>query len=124
MAKIVPIDRLTAEIEKILENYGENVQQNINEVVGEMTKKGAKTLNQQSGQTFDGKKYRKSWTTQVETGRTSAQGTIYSKIPGLPHLLEHGHALRGGGRTTGRAHIAPVEEALVKEFEQKVKSKL
>ena len=124
MAKIVPIDRLTAEIEKILENYGENVQQNINEVVGEITKKGAKTLNQQSGQTFDGKKYRKSWTTQVETGRTSAQGTIYSKIPGLPHLLEHGHALRGGDRTTGRAHIAPVEEALVREFEQKVKSKL
>ena len=124
MAKIVPIDRLTAEIEKILENYGENVQQNINEVVGEITKKGAKTQNQQSGQTFDGKKYRKSWTTQVETGRTSAQGTIYSKIPGLPHLLEHGHALRGGGRTTGRAHIAPVEEALVREFEQKVKSKL
>ena len=124
MAKIVPIDRLTAEIEKILENYGENVQQNINEVVGEITKKGAKTLNQQSGQTFDGKKYRKSWTTQVETGRTSAQGTIYSKIPGLPHLLEHGHALRSGGRTTGRAHIAPVEEALVREFEQKVKSKL
>ena len=124
MAKIVPIDRLTAEIEKILENYGENVQQNINEVVGEITKKGAKTLNQQSGQTFGGKKYRKSWTTQVETGRTSARGTIYSKIPGLPHLLEHGHALRGGGRTTGRAHIAPVEEALVREFEQKVKSKL
>lgn len=124
MAKVVPIDRLTAEIEKILENYGENVQQNINEVVGEITKKGAKTLNQQSGQTFDGKKYRKSWTTQVETGRTSAQGTIYSKIPGLPHLLEHGHALRQGGRTTGRAHIAPVEEALVREFEQKVKSKL
>lgn len=124
MAKVVPIDRLTAEIEKILEDYGENVQQNINEVVGEITKKGAKTLNRQSGQTFDGKKYRKSWTTQVETGRTSAQGTIYSKIPGLPHLLEHGHALRGGGRTTGRAHIAPVEEALVREFEQKVKSKL
>lgn len=124
MAKLVPIDRLTAEIEKILEDYGENVQQNINEVVGEITKKGAKTLNRQSGQTFDGKKYRKSWTTQVETGRTSAQGTIYSKIPGLPHLLEHGHALRGGGRTTGRAHIAPVEEALVKEFETKVKSKL
>lgn len=124
MAKIVPIDRLTAEIEKILEDYGENVQQNINDIVGEITKKGAKTLNRQSGQTFDGKKYRKSWTTQVETGRTSAQGTIYSKIPGLPHLLEHGHALRGGGRTTGRVHIAPVEEALVKEFETKVKSKL
>lgn len=124
MAKLVPIDRLAIEIEKILEDYGENVQQNINDIVGEMSKKGAKTLNQQSGQTFDGKKYRKSWTTQVETGRTSAQGTIYSKIPGLPHLLEHGHAKRDGGRVDGRTHIAPVEEALAREFEQKVKSKL
>ena len=124
MAKLVPIDRLAIEIEKILEDYGENVQQNINDIVGEITKKGAKTLNQQSRQTFEGKKYRKSWTTEVETGRMSAQGTIYSKIPGLPHLLEYGHALRGGGRTTGRVHIAPVEEALVREFETKVKSKL
>lgn len=124
MAKRVPIDRLTSEVEKILENYGEDVQQNLNTIVGEISKKGAKTLNQQAGQTFEGNKYRKSWTTQVETKRTSAQGTIYSKIPGLPHLLEYGHALRQGGRTTGRAHIAPVEEALVREFESKVKSKL
>ncbi len=124
MAKLVPIDRLAVEIEKILEDYGENVQQNLNDIVAEMSKKGAKTLNQESGQTFEGKKYRKSWTSQVETGRTSAQGTIYSKIPGLPHLLEFGHALRQGGRTTGRAHIAPVEEALAREFETKVKSKL
>lgn len=124
MAKKVPIDRLAIEIEKILEEYGDNVQQNLNDIVGEMSKKDAKTLNQQSGQTFGGNKYRKSWTSQVETGRMSAQGTIYSKIPGLPHLLEHGHANRGGGRTPGRVHIAPVEESLIKEFESKVKSKL
>lgn len=124
MAKLVPIDRLAIEIEKILEDYGENVQQNLNDIVAEMSKKGAKTLNQESGQTFEGNKYRKSWTTQVETGRTSAQGTIYSKIPGLPHLLEFGHALRGGGRTTGRVHIDTVEKAISREFETKVKSKL
>lgn len=128
MAKKVPVDRLAAEVEKILEDYGENVQQNLNDIVSEMSVKGAKTLNQQSGQTFSGKKYRRSWTSQTETGRTSAQGTIYSKIPGLPHLLEYGHALRRGGRDVGhvegRTHIATVEEALVKEFETKVKSKL
>ena len=124
MAKKVPIDRLAIEVEKILEEYGDNVQQNLNDIVGEMSKKGVKTLNQQSGQTFGGNKYRKSWTSQVETGRMSAQGTIYSKIPGLPHLLEHGHAKRNGGRVDGRSHIAPGEEALVREFETKVKSKL
>ncbi len=122
--RVVPVDRLAQEISKIMGEYGENVQQNLDQIVTEMTKKGARANNQQAGQTFNGNKYRKSWTSQVETSRVSAQGTIYSKIPGLPHLLEFGHALRQGGRTTGRPHIAAVEESLVKEFETKVKSKL
>jgi hypothetical protein len=126
MGRKVPIDRLSAEVEKILNDYGENVQQNLGEIVKQMSKKGAQTLRSQSKGTFKGTgEYAKGWTSRAETGRISAQGTIYNKdVPGLPHLLEHGHANRGGGRTPGREHIKPVEEALIKEFEQKVKSKL
>ena len=126
MAKLTPLDRFAADVEKILQEYGEDVQENLNDIVAEMLKKGAKTLKSQSRSTFGGTgKYAGGWTSQTETGRTSAQGTIYNgRLPGLPHLLENGHANRGGGRTAGRAHIAPVEEALVKEFESKVKSKL
>ena len=126
MAKRTPIDRLSIEVEKILAEYGENVQENINEVVKEMSKKGAKAVKSQASSTFGGTgKYASGWTSQTETGRVSAQGTIYNKnVPGLPHLLEHGHANRGGGRTAGRIHIAPVEEQLIQEFESKVKSKL
>ena len=126
MGRKVPVDRLTEEVEKILNDYGENVQQNLGEIVKQMSKKGAQTLRSQSKSTFNGTgKYAKGWTSRAETGRLSAQGTIYNKdVPGLPHLLEHGHANRGGGRTPGRVHIKPVEEALIKEFEQKVKSKL
>lgn len=128
MAKRVPIDRLTQEVNKILEEYGDDVQGNLNEITASITKKGAQTLRSQSRNTFNGTKYASGWTTQVETGRVSAQGTIYNKTAGLPHLLEHGHAVKRGGRIVGhadgRAHIKPVEDALVKEFEQKVKSKL
>ena len=126
MGRKVPVDRLTAEVEKILTEYGENVQQNLDEIVKQMSKKGAQTLRSQSKGTFNGTgAYAKGWTSKAETGRLSAQGTIYNKdLPGLPHLLEHGHANRGGGRTPGRVHIKTVEDALVKEFEQKVKSKL
>lgn len=124
MPKRVPIDRLTQEVDKILQEYGEDVQYNLDEIVKQMAKKGARTLQQESKGKFEGTKYYKSWTSKTETKRTSAQGVIYSKIPGLPHLLEYGHALRQGGRTTGRPHIKPVEEALVREFESKVKSKL
>lgn len=126
MSRKVPIDRLAEEVKKILDEYGEDVQRNLGEIVEKMSKKGAQTLRSQSRGTFGGTgKYAKGWTSTAQTGRLSAQGTIYNQdLPGLPHLLEFGHANRGGGRTAGRAHIAPVEAALIKEFESKVKSKL
>ena len=125
MARRVPVDKLTTEIEKILQEYGDDVQDNLNDIVAQISKKGAQTLKSQSRSTFGGTgAYASGWTSQTETGRVSAQGTIYNKISGLPHLLEHGHALRNGGRTQARPHISVVEQTLIKEFESKVKSKL
>ena len=126
MAKRITADQLTQEVDKILEKYGDDVQGNIKSIVKDITMKGARTLKSESSSTFGGTgRYAAGWTSQTETGRVSAQGTIYNKsLPGLPHLLEHGHANRGGGRTPGRVHIAPVEEQLIREFESKVKSKL
>ena len=122
----VPVDRLASEVEKILDQYGNNLQQNLNDIVKEMSKKGAATLRSQSRGAVGGTgAYAKGWTSKAETGRVSAQGTIYNgKLPGLPHLLENGHANRNGGRTAGRVHIAPVAEQLIADFEKKVKAKL
>ena len=129
MAKTISADRLASEVNKILQEYEGSVQENLGEVVKQVSKKGAQSLRQKSKSTFGGSgKYASGWTSTVEAGRVSAQGIIYNKTPGLPHLLEHGHALKRGGRTVGfvegRTHIAPIEETLIKEFESKVKSKL
>ena len=126
MAKRVPADRLSTEVEKILNEYGENVQQNLGDIVKAMSKKGASTLRSQSRQAVGGTgAYAKGWTSTAQTGRVSAQGTIYNAdLPGLPHLLEHGHANRNGGRTAGRPHIAPVEEKLITEFQKAVEGVL
>ena len=39
----------------------------------------------------------------------------------LAHLLEKGHAKRGGGRTKAVPHIAPAEESAVKQLESDIK---
>ena len=53
--------------------------------------------------------YAKSWA--VKTTRESAEKlevTVHSKNRyKLAHLLEFGHAKRGGGRTKAQSHIAP-----------------
>ena len=123
--RITP-DQLSAAVNQILEKYGDDVKDNVSDIVKDITKQGVKMLKSEARSAVGGTgKYASGWTSQVETGRVSAQGTIYNgSVPGLPHLLEHGHANRGGGRTAGRVHIAPVEEQLIKEFESKVKSKL
>ena len=58
---------------------------------------------------------------QSQNTRLGAEAVIYSRIPGLPHLLEHGHATRNGGRKGQRVHISPVtdkiNESLIREFE-------
>ena len=100
MAKKIPVDRLAAEIEKILTEYGDEVQQDVDEAAQRVTKAGVKAVRANAKDSFDGTgRYAKGWKSKFETGRLSSQGIIYNgDLPGLPHLLEHGHANRNGGR--------------------------
>ena len=57
-------------------------------------------------------RYRKSWTTRkTKESSHSLEMTVHSKDRyQIAHLLEHGHAKRGGGRVAAIPHIAPAEE--------------
>ena len=59
------------------------------------------------------KSYPSSWTYRTIRNKDgSTEGHIYSLTPGLPHLLEKGHAKIGGGRTVAKPHILePAQEA-------------
>lgn len=119
--KIMPYN-LSKVINDTLAEYGDEVQENVNEITRAVSKAGAKAVKQKSLEVFDDVhlkkgRYGTGWTSTVETGRVSAQGTIYNyKYPGLPHLLENGN----GRGFKGIDHIKPVEEQIVEEYLERV----
>lgn len=123
MAK-VPVDRLADAVQKVLRDYAQDIDKDINDLTRAIGKKGAQAVKQASAGAFGGGAYSKSWTSTLETSRFGSTAVIHSKKPGLPHLLENGHAKRNGGRVSGRSHIAPVEEKLVEEFQKAVEQAL
>lgn len=117
----ISLEQLPDAIEQILNEYKGEILSNLPEITNQVGKKGVQALKNSAKNTFNGKKYASGWRSQTERTRMGATVTIYNgKLPGLPHLLEHGHAKRNGGRVEGRAHIQPVEEKLIKEYERKV----
>ena len=127
--KKVTLDTLEEELNKILDEYAGDIESNLDEITKRVGKKGALALKNESLAAFpDSKKHKKrygsTWTSRADKQRLYTTVTIYNSQPGLPHLLEYGHASRNGGRVQGKAHISPVEEKLILEFEREVESKL
>ena len=131
MAAKTPIDKLASAISDILEEYGDEITDNVGEIAIAMGKKGVQALRQESRTKVQEQtgEYARGWKSTVDHGRLSTTVTIYNEHYGLPHLLEHGHVIRNGtgrvyGEVRGREHIAPVEEELVEAFEREVVEKL
>ena len=124
MGRLTPIERLDAEIEKILAEYADEVSLAVDDVTVEVAKQGAKAVKGAAASAYGGGKYSRSWTTTIEKKRTGTVATIHSNLPGLPHLLEKGHAKRNGGRVAGREHIAPVEEEIAEKYLKAVEDAL
>ena len=68
--------------------------------------------------------YAKSWAVKkTKENSHSLEMTVHSKNRyQLAHLLEKGHAKRGGGRVAGKPHISPAEESGVQLFEKLIET--
>ena len=121
MAKKITVDQLSDEIMDALEEYKEMTDEVVQTAVDIVSKETKKIV--QAGSPVQTGGYQKGWAvkkTSAKAGQVSI--TVYNrKKPGLTHLLEKGHAKRGGGRVAGQPHIAPAEQYAVSELENKIK---
>ena len=124
MSAVVSVDELASAVMKELEEY--------NDLALEEMKKAAQEAGKQAAEEIKGSapvksgRYAKSWKSKVtEETSTGVQVTVYSpKRYMLAHLLEHGHANRGGGRTRAIVHIKPAEENAIEKFESDIRRAL
>ncbi len=124
MASTVKVDDLAKEIMKGLEEYADLATDKMKDAVkkagNEVKSEISKTAPRNTG------KYAKSWTVKTtKEFATSIEVTVHSKNRyRLAHLLEHGHAKRGGGRVSAQPHIAPAEEKGIQMLEKDIQKAL
>ena len=117
----VSVDRMADVIMEGLTEYAELAA----DVMKDCVKKAGNTVKKetQAGAPVRTGKYKKSWAVkrQKETSST-LEVVVHSRNRyQLTHLLEKGHAKRGGGRVKAVPHIAPAEEKGVRELEEGIK---
>ena len=104
------IDNLASEVMKGLNEYAELADVSMKKAV----RKTATAVKNEISANAPKKsgRYKKSWTARkTKENSHTLEMTVHSKDRyQIAHLLEHGHALRNGGRVEGIPHIAPAEE--------------
>lgn len=117
----VSIGSLSKEVIKELKTYAKVTTGKVKEAVKNAGKTAKEEINVTAPKRTGA--YAKSWAVKtVKETENALTLVVHSKNKyQLTHLLEYGHAKRGGGRVEARAHIKLAEEKAVKSFEEKIR---
>ena len=106
---------LTKELTSLLSKYTSDVERELDEAKEEVVNEGVNELRVKSpirkGKYAHGWRKKKQGSSYVVHNATDYQ---------LTHLLEKGHAKRGGGRVAARPHIQPIEQKMISDYEKRV----
>lgn len=118
------IDNLADEIMKGLTEYADLTDESMKKAVRKTATEVKKEISSNAPKKTGA--YAKSWTAKkTKENSHSLEMTVHSKNRyRLAHLLEKGHAKRGGGRVAGKPHIAPAEENGVQLLENLIEEAL
>jgi Bacteriophage HK97-gp10, putative tail-component len=111
-------DNLANEINRLLAGYSEEVTAEIEKAASDVAKECRKEIEYDSPHLTG--TYERSWKIKKQSKRGKPKYIIHNVEYQLTHLLEHGHAKRGGGRTRAFPHIAPAEERAIRKFLDRV----
>lgn len=117
----VSIGSLSKEVIRELKTYAKVTTGKVKEAVKNAGKTAKEEINVTAPKRTGA--YAKSWAVKTlnETGSRLVLVVHSRNKYQLTHLLEYGHAKRGGGRVEARAHIKLAEEKAVKSFEEKIR---
>lgn len=127
MSSIKP-DELQKVVMDYLENYKEDIDEEVMETVDEITKHARDELKQISprGKGTRSNPYYRGWAIKLSKRRSGVyHKVIWNKTNyQLTHLLEFGHVTRNGGRTKAIPHIRPIEQKYNVEFVDRLEKKI
>lgn len=115
----VRVDDFDATLQGILLEYGQHVTAATRQAVLEAAKV-AKQETQAAAPVGKRGRYQRGWAVKEESiSRLGTEAIVHNRTDyQLAHLLEKGHALRGGGRSPAISHIKPAEEHAIKNLEE------
>lgn len=116
----VSVDHMAEAITQSLGEYAELSNEVMKQSVTEVSQSVKKDI-QVNAPVRTGK-YKKSWAAKkVQENANSLTMAVHSRDRyQIAHLLEHGHAKRGGGRVQAIPHIAPAEQRGAEELAGKI----
>lgn len=133
----VSADQFEKAIEKYLNEYHEDINDEVRETATSIAKEVKTELQRISpksehdvilkgGEVHTAGSYAKGWTISTQTSKNVHSKKIWNKTDyRLTHLLEFGHTTRNGGHAKAIPHIRPTEktylEKFVKELEKEIK---
>lgn len=118
------IDNLANAIMEGLKEYADLASDDVKKAVRKAGNTVRKEISENAPK--DTGAYAKSWSVKkTKETSNSLEVTVYSKNRyQLAHLLEHGHAKRGGGRVAARPHIAQAEQSAVETLDSEIEKAL
>lgn len=124
MSDRIKVDELARVVMEGLQEYTDLATEDMKAAVKKAGNEAKKDI--QANAPEDTGAYKKSWAVKTTKETFNAmEVTVHSRNRyQLAHLLEFGHAKRGGGRTRAFPHIAPAEQRAAELLEREVEAAL